>query len=93
MEFGMSKRIDKSWVVFSSIENSEHDRCVDFFTRPDGTFGFEEFRRDAEDGGEWTPVRYFSATTFETAEDAKQAAEANVLWFAERNWNGSARRN
>jgi len=27
------------------------DRCVDVFARPDGTFGFEEFRRDPEDMG------------------------------------------
>jgi hypothetical protein len=52
----MSQRIDKSWFVFLSIENFEHDRCVDLFSRPDGTYGFEEFRRDAEDRGAWTPV-------------------------------------
>jgi hypothetical protein len=45
----MSKRIDKSWLVFISIENFEHNRCVDLFLRPDGSCGFEEFRRDAED--------------------------------------------
>ena len=45
----MSKRLDPSWVVVASIENPQHDRCVDVFTRPDGSFGFEEFRRDAED--------------------------------------------
>ena len=45
----MSKRIDKSWLVFTSIENLEHDRCVDLFRRPDGSYGFEEFRRDVED--------------------------------------------
>ena len=39
----MSQRIDKSWLVFASIANFEHDRCVDFFSRPDGSFGFEEF--------------------------------------------------
>ena len=54
----MSQRIDKSWLVFLSIENFEHDRCVDLFSRPDGTHGFEEFRRDAEDRGAWTPVQY-----------------------------------
>jgi len=52
----MSKRIDKSWLVFVSVENFEHDRCVDLFSRPDGSYGFEEFRRDVEDRGEWTPV-------------------------------------
>jgi hypothetical protein len=50
----MSGRIDPSWLVFDSIENAEHDRCVDCFSRPDGSFGFEEFRRDVEDGGAWT---------------------------------------
>jgi hypothetical protein len=34
-----------------SIENPQHDRCVDIFERPDRTFGFEEFRRDAQDAG------------------------------------------
>ena len=34
----MSARIDKSWVVFDSIENGQHDRCVDLFRRPDGSF-------------------------------------------------------
>jgi hypothetical protein len=47
----MSKRIDKSWIVFDSVENDHHDRCVDLFQRPDGTWGFEEFRRDVEDAG------------------------------------------
>jgi hypothetical protein len=28
------------------------------FSRPDGTHGFEEFRRDAEDRGAWTPVQF-----------------------------------
>ena len=42
----MSKRIDKSWLVFVSVENFEHNRCVALFSRPDGTYGFEEF----EDG-------------------------------------------
>ena len=42
----VSKRIDKSWVVVDSIENFERDRCVDIFRRPDGSYGFEEFRRD-----------------------------------------------
>jgi hypothetical protein len=57
----MSGRIEKSWVVLESIENDAHDRCVDLFLRPDGSFGFEEFRRDVEDAGAWTPVAYHSS--------------------------------
>jgi hypothetical protein len=79
----MSQRIDKAWVVFASIENNEHDRCVDVFYRPDLTFGFEEFRRDVEDAGAWTPVQYFSATAYVTPDDAYEAAERQVPWLAE----------
>ena len=78
----MSQRIDRSWVVFASIENDAHDRCVDVFYRPDATFGFEEFRRDVEDAGAWTPVQYFSATAYVTPDDAYEAAERLVPWFA-----------
>jgi len=34
----MSSRIDRSWTVFVSVENSEHDRCVDIFRRADGAY-------------------------------------------------------
>jgi hypothetical protein len=40
----MSLRIGESWVVLASLENEAHDRCVDVFERPDGSYGFEEFR-------------------------------------------------
>ena len=79
----MSKRIDKSWLVFTSIENDEHDRCVDLFSRPDGTYGFEEFRRDVEDAGAWTPVQYYSNLRYKSAPEACSAAEQSVPWLAE----------
>jgi hypothetical protein len=78
----MSRRIHKSWVVFASAENPERDRCVDFFSRPDGSFGFEEFRRDVEDQGAWTPVAYYSGQAFETRERAEAAALRAVPWLA-----------
>ncbi len=78
----MSKRIDKTWLVFVSIENDEHDRCVDLFSRPDGTYGFEEFRRDVEDGGAWTPVQYYSGLVYSSAAEACYHAERAVLWLA-----------
>jgi hypothetical protein len=77
----MSKRIDKSWTVFVSVENPEHDRCMDFFSRPDGSCGFEEFRRDIEDAGQWTPVAYFSGAAYASAADALDAAERCVSWL------------
>ena len=78
----MSRRIDPSWLVFKSIENDAHDRCVDLFSRPDGTFGFEEFRRDVEDQGMWTPVSYFSDKSFQSNEDAWHAALEAVHWLS-----------
>lgn len=80
----MSQRLDKTWVVVSSIENNEHDRCVDIFARPDGSYGFEEFRRDAEDAGRWTAVQYFSAAAYQSGEAALRAAEAAIPWLADR---------
>jgi hypothetical protein len=79
----MSKRIDKSWIVFVSIENCENDRCVDFFSRENGSYGFEEFRRDIEDGGQWTPVQYYSGVTYLSAVDALDSAERSVHWLVD----------
>jgi len=79
----MSKRIDKSWTVFVSIENLEHDRCVDIFSRADGSYGFEEFRRDIEDAGQWTPVQYYSGVSYASAADALDTAERCVPWLVD----------
>ena len=79
----MSKRIDKSWVVFVSIEDAEHNRCVDFFSQESGSYGFEEFRRDIEDRGEWTPVHYYSSVAYRSPSDALDAAERCVHWLVD----------
>lgn len=78
----MSRRIDKTWIVLESIENAEHDRCVDVFRRPDGSFGFEEFRRDVEDRGLWTPVRYYSHAAYATHAEARAKAIDTVGWMS-----------
>ena len=80
----MSLRIDKSWIVVDSIENPEADRCVDLFRRPDGSFGFEEFRRDVEDGGRWTPTAYYCYKSFQSEDAARAAATAAVPRLAEK---------
>lgn len=77
----LSNRIDKSWAVLASLENDDHNRCVDLFLRPDGTYGFEEFRRDPEDLGEWTPVQYFSGVKYLSREEAFAAAKVAVWWL------------
>lgn len=77
----MTRRIDKSCIVVDSIENHAHDRCVDLFQRPDGTWGFEEFRRDAEDQGGWTPVAYYSDIVYPSMDSARRAAVRTVAWM------------
>ena len=77
----MTRRIDRSWIVLESVENPQHDRCVDLFSRPDGSFGFEEFRRDPEDAGAWTPVSFNSGRLFPTRDDAESAVRRAVVWF------------
>ena len=52
------------------------------FKRPEGTFGFEEFRRDPEDMGGWTPVSYFSARECSSEMAATDSACLLVPWLA-----------
>jgi hypothetical protein len=77
----MSARLDPSWTVLASPSTPAVDRCVDIFARPDGTFGFEEFRRDPEDMGLWTPIAYYSSRAFGTEGEALAAARDAVPWL------------
>jgi hypothetical protein len=78
----VSPRLDKRWRVLASPTTPSVDRCVDIFVRPEGTFGFEEFRRDPEDIGTWTPIAYYSAQEFASQKDAVDAARDVVPWLA-----------
>lgn len=78
----VSARLDPSWSVLASPSTPAVDRCVDIFVRPDGTFGFEEFRRDPEDMGEWTPVAYYWTREYETETEALTAAREAVSWLS-----------
>jgi hypothetical protein len=78
----MSARLDPAWKVLASPSTPAVDRCVDIFSRPDGTFGFEEFRRDPEDMGAWTPVAYYSERELPSEADALAAARMSVAWLA-----------
>lgn len=39
-----------------SIPSDDGAQCVDIFEEPDGMFGFQHFRSDAENLGGWTPI-------------------------------------
>ena len=69
--------------VLRSIELPDGTRCVDVFIRPRGTFGFEEYRRDAEDRRGWFAIGCHDGREFETEKDALAAAYSAVTWLAE----------
>jgi hypothetical protein len=70
-----------AWNVLASRENAEANRCVDIFRRDDGSFGFEEYRRDPEDRGGWTLVAYHAHRIFATRDEAEAAAAVSVAWM------------
>ena len=70
----------KEITVLASIENAEGGRCVDIFARSDGTFGFEEYRRDPEEG-RWSHAGNYGHRVYATRAEAEAAAHAAVAWM------------
>lgn len=70
-------------VVLRSVNLDGDLVCVDIFRRPDGTFGFDEFRRDPEDGRGWFSIGHHGTLVFATEAAATAAARAAVGWFEE----------
>jgi hypothetical protein len=70
--------------VLESIESEDGARAVDILLRTDGTYGWQEFRRDAEDMGAWTPLRVTAGVCYLTEAEARAAARAGVPWLAGR---------
>ena len=67
--------------VTRSINDEGAQRCVDLFLRPDGTYGFEEFRRDVEDARGWFPIGGHAEQVFAEESSAIAAAERVVPWL------------
>jgi len=67
--------------VLMSVESLHGDYCVDVYVRADGTFGFEEYRRDPEDGGRWYSLQRHSGQVFQSEDDALVEAKARVAWL------------
>ena len=52
--------------VIATLHDDDASQCVKIIKRPDGNFGFQEFRRDPEDAGGWTLVRHGPGAAFAT---------------------------
>lgn len=77
----MSMNPPSQWTVVDSFENPQRDRCVDIFRRADGSFGFEEWRREPEEPGRWFRARYHSHAVYASPLEACAAARELVAWF------------
>lgn len=69
--------------VVESINNEAGDHCVDIFVRDDGSFGFEEFRRDHEDLRGWFSLQRYSGQAFPSFDAAMRQARASIAWLEE----------
>lgn len=80
-------------LVLRSINRDDGLVCVDLFRR-DGegeaalgagepTYGFEEYRRDPEDGRGWYPIGHQSDRVFADENEALDAAVLSVPWLRE----------
>lgn len=67
--------------VLESISHASGERCVDIFARADGTFGFEEFRRDPEDPNGWYPIGRFAGLVYTDEAAARRAAGQAIGWL------------
>ena len=68
-------------LVVDSVSSEDNQYCVDFFKRDDGTFGFEEYRRDIEDYNQWFKIGCFDTLLFTTKKDAVETAVKYVIWL------------
>jgi len=69
--------------VMQSINMHGETVCVDFFRRDNGTFGFEEYRRDVETRQGWFPIGFYSGNVFATLDEARAAAKLKIAWLEE----------
>lgn len=71
-------------LVVASPETEDGRFCVDIYRNPEGVFAWDEWRREPEDPSGWQATGRASSRTFETAEDARRAADQSVEWLSRR---------
>ena len=77
-----SIRMAQKNVVIRSYNLDGDSQCVDIFRRPDGTYGFEEYRREPEDGRGWFAIGDYSPRSFDRESDALANAKASIPWLS-----------
>ncbi len=54
-----------------------------FFIRNDGTYGFDQFRRDQEDGRGRYSIGHYGAASLGTFDQAFEEAKTRVAWLTD----------
>lgn len=67
--------------VLRSINRDDGQVCVDIFVRPDGTYGFDEYRRDPEDPRGWYSIGHHADEIFVTQDAAFASARSRIQWL------------
>jgi|SaaInlStandDraft_1057018.scaffolds.fasta_scaffold258016_1 hypothetical protein len=70
--------------VYQSINLNGENICVDIFQRPDGTYGYDEFRRDFEDPRGWYSIGHFGDQVFDDADQALTNAKNSIQWLSDQ---------
>ena len=65
-------------------DNAWDGLCVDIFRRTDGTFGFQQYRRDPESNEGWFPLGSTADYRFDTIDEAVERASRAVVWLREQ---------
>jgi len=73
----------KGYRVTRSFDNPEKNRCVDIIEALDGTFQFQEWRREPEDISGWFLMRDGSPNVFCSESQAILEAKLAITWFQE----------
>ena len=69
--------------VIRSIEAPGGQFCVDLFRRPDGSFGFELYRREPEDSHGWYAIGHYGDQRFPDVAAVERAAVLAVPWISD----------
>jgi len=67
--------------IVKTIHDRSGSRRVEIYKRPDGTFGFEEWRFGIEEQC-WRPFGFYSYAVIDTVETAEREARSRVGWLA-----------
>ncbi|MDB0052642.1 hypothetical protein N9F04_02765 [Ascidiaceihabitans sp.] len=69
--------------VIRSVNLDGETICVDIFLRPEGTYGFDQFRRDPDDGRGWYSTGHHGEASLVTFDEVLAKAKTKVSWLSD----------